>query len=142
MSESLSMSKRRVLAIINYVCLFLLVILFYIGKYHGWGFIIIAGLGATLLVNLATFRILHLKTKLWKQVHSNADQLDERQMIRTLESVKLSYIIFSFLSLLVIFYISLMAGKHDSMIMLIYVSLLYLAHTLPSSILAWTEREV
>ncbi|MCP4704926.1 MAG: hypothetical protein GY865_09975 [candidate division Zixibacteria bacterium] len=142
MSQSLSLSKRRLFAIINYICLILLIALFYFGKYHGWSLPIFAGLGILLITNLATFRILHLNTKLWKQVHAKTEQLDERQMQRTLESVKLSYIIFTILSLLVIFMISLMAGKHDSMIMLIYISLLYLAHTLPSSILAWTEKEV
>jgi len=142
MSQSISKSKRRLLAIINYFCLILLVALFYFGKYHGWNVMIFSGLAVVLIINLATFRILHLKTLLWKQVHSKAEHLDERQMQKTLESVKLSYIIFTIISLLVIFGISLMAGKHDSMIMLIYVSLLYLAHTLPSSILAWTEKEI
>ncbi len=142
MSQSISKPKRRLLAIINYFCLLLLIALFYFGKYYGWNFMIFSGLAVVLIINLATFRILHLKTLLWKQVHSKSEHLDERQMQRTLESVKLSYIIFTIISLLVIFSISLMAGKHDSMIMLIYVSLLYLAHTLPSSILAWTEKEV
>ncbi|MEE8405004.1 MAG: hypothetical protein V3S17_06405, partial [candidate division Zixibacteria bacterium] len=60
----------------------------------------------------------------------------------TLESIKLSYTVFAIVCLVIIMSISLIAGKHDSMIMLITVSLIYLAHTLPSSILAWTEKEI
>lgn len=142
MSQYNSIFNRRLFVVINYLCLVLLLLLFYFGKYFEWNVLIFAGLGVMLIVNMATFRVLHLKTKLWKQVHSKTEHLDERQIKRTLESIKLSYTIFAIVCLVIILSISVMAGKHDSMIMLISVSLIYLAHTLPSSILAWTEKEI
>lgn len=142
MSQPLSIQNRKIYVIINYICLLLILTLFYLGKYHGWSYLIFTGLAIFLIVNMVTFRILHLKTKLWNQFHSKDVQLDERQIKRTLESIKISYNIFAITCLVVIFIISFMAGRHDSMIMLVYVSLIYFAHTLPSSILAWTEKEI
>lgn len=142
MSQPLSLQNRKWLVIINYICLPLFLILFYVGKYQGWSYLIFAGLAILLMVSVATFRILHLKTKLWQQFHSKDAQLDERQIKRTLESIKMSYSIFAVTSLVVIFVIAWMAGQHDSMLMLVYVALIYFAHTLPSSILAWTDKEI
>ncbi len=144
MLQPLSIKYRKFFVIINYICLFLMLVLFSLGKYQGWSIWIFAGLAALLIINILTFRILHINTKLWHQFHSRTEaaKLDERQVKRTLESIRGAYNIFAVISLMVIFIISWMAGQHDSMLMLVYVVLIYLAHTLPSSILAWTEKEI
>ena len=144
MPKPLSIQNRKVFVLVNYICLPLILALFYLGKYHGWNYPIFVGLVLLLAVSMATFRILHMKTKLWHQIHSQGtvEHLDERQIKRRLESISISYSIFSVTCLMVIFAISFLAGQNDSMIMLVYVVLIYLAHTLPSSVLAWIEKEV
>jgi fumarate reductase subunit C len=144
MSQPLSVKSRKILVIINYICLPLILALFYLGKYHGWSYPIPIGLAILLIVNIVTFRIVHLKTKLWHQFHSGdvASKLDERQIIKTLESIRASYNIFAVISLMVIFVIAWTAGQNDSMLMIVYVVLIYFAHTLPSSIMAWTEKDI
>ncbi len=70
-----------------------------------------------------------------------ADILDERQTLVTHESLRLSYSIFSVIVLCLLLYLGL-RNSGDAMLMLTFAMLLYLAHTLPSSVLAWREREV
>ena len=144
MSQPLSIQNRKIFVLINYICLPLILALFYWGKYHGWHYLIIIGLAILLVVSATTFKALHLKTKLWHQFHSKhtLEQLDERQIRRRLESITMSYSVFAVTSLVVIFLIAWSAGQNESMLMLVYASLIYLAHTLPSSILAWTEKEI
>lgn len=143
MSNSLSKPKRRAVVFINYLFLMLVIILFSLGKYYFRGSLpILIGLGASLIVTIATFFILHIKTKLWSLTHADPDQLDEREVAANLVSIKQAFVIFTIISIAIVFTIAIMAGKHDSTIMLINASLIYLAHTLPSSILAWKEREV
>jgi len=98
----------------------------------------------------------HIKTNLWRLVHTKYENLDERQIQVTHQSLRHSYGIFTVLILSVMFCIALLrvapiqclltgssdAVPDDSMLMVIFAGLLYLAHTLPSSVIAWTEREV
>ncbi len=142
MSLTNSKSKRRTAVLINYSCLLLFVGMFIAGKYLGWNIaVIVCGLLA-LIILLVSFAILHVNTKLWKLVHSKAADLDERELQLTLQSLRHSYIIYAIVSLLVIFSLAMLAGRHDSTLIIIYGGLLYLAHTLPSTIIAWREREV
>lgn len=142
MKSEISKPKRRIAVIINYGCILLFLVLFYIGKYYGWTIPIIIGVVVTAVAGLISFIILHVRTSLWKLVHAKVDKLDERQIQLTLESLRYSYGIFTVISLLVLMCIALLAGRLDSTLILVFASLLYLAHTLPSSIIAWTEKEV
>jgi uncharacterized Tic20 family protein len=116
--------------------------MFIIGKYLGWNIaVFICGLLA-LITLFISFAVLHARTKLWKLVHSRAIDLDERELQVALQSLRQSYIIYTIVSLLVILSLAILAGRHDSTLIIIYACLLYLAHTLPSTIIAWREREV
>jgi hypothetical protein len=142
MSLTISKSGRRWAVLINYGCLLIFVGMFIIGKYLGWNIaVIVCGLLA-LIILLLSFAVLHVKTRLWKLVHSNTADLDERELQLTLQSLRQSYIIYATVSLLVIFSLAMLAGRHDSTLIIIYAGLLYLAHTLPSTIIAWRERQV
>lgn len=142
MKPEVSRSMRRLTVIINYLSIALLLVMIYLGRSNDWSTAVIVSAAALALVMVATFIVLQVRTRLWKLVHTKVDNLDERQVLVTHESLRHSYGIFTVVSLLVLLCIALVGGKHDSMLMLIFASLLYLAHTLPASIIAWTEKEV
>ncbi|MCD6162214.1 MAG: hypothetical protein J7K40_07355 [candidate division Zixibacteria bacterium] len=142
MNPKMSKSNRRAAVIINYLCILLFLIFFSIIKYHGWSVPVIVGIVVSIAVVLISFFVLHIRTHLWKLVHSKIDHLDERQIQVTYESLRRSYSIFTIISLIILLFIALLDGEHSSMLILIFASLIYLAHTLPSSIIAWTEKEV
>ncbi|MDH4156547.1 MAG: hypothetical protein OEW00_04645 [candidate division Zixibacteria bacterium] len=142
MNEPITKSGRRLGVVINYAAIILFLFLFYFGKYHGWNVPVTAGTIAAVVVVLISFVVLHVKTRLWKLVHTRAEKLDEREILLTLESLRRAYGIFAVTNLVVLLWIALSAGRNDSMFILIFVSLLYLAHTLPASILAWTQSRM
>ncbi|MEA3296685.1 MAG: hypothetical protein U9R56_02340 [candidate division Zixibacteria bacterium] len=142
MNQQISKSRRRLAVVINYLCIALFLILFNIGVYYGWSIPVIAGVIVSVAVAMVSFIVLHVKTHLWKLVHTKADKLDERQIQVTHESLRYSYGIFSVISLLVLMCTALIVDKYDSGLIMIFACLLYLAHTLPASVIAWTEKEV
>jgi hypothetical protein len=76
-----------------------------------------------------------IKSKLWKFVHSSDTDLDEREILVVLTSLKYAYSVFTILCLIIIYGFALAAqGPID---VLTAGALLYLAHTLPASIIGW-----
>jgi hypothetical protein len=142
MSVRSSKSKRRAGVLLNYGALLLLVGVFAIGQRSAWPGLVVAGLAATAVLLVASFVKIHLRTRLWRLVHARVEDLDERQYQITLRALRYAYAIFTVTSLSVVFCLALTAEWNSSLLMLVLASLLYLAHTLPSSVLAWTEREV
>ena len=142
MKPGISKSSRRIAVIINYGCILLFLAFFYIGKHDSWSAPIVIAMIVVLIAALVSFIYLHIRTHLWKLVHAKVDKLDERQIQITHESLRCSYGILTVISLVVLLCIALLAERHDSTLILIFAGLLYLAHTLPSSILAWMEKEV
>lgn len=142
MKVEISQANRRSLVILNYASLIALLSLFHVGFSTGWSISVIVGLIASFAVTFISFIFIHIGTRLWKLVHTKIDNLDERQIHVTHESVRYSYSIFTILSLLFIMYLVFVEQGHAPVIKLAFGSLLYLAHTLPSSIMAWTEKEV
>ena len=103
------------------------------------------GIGALVLVGI-TFRRVHKKTGLWKLTHTKTDSLDERQLQITHNALSQSYSWFTVICLVImlvhaVFY-RLVPGLNLVITVPLVGSLIYLAHTLPGSILAWTETEV
>ncbi len=139
MSKPATKSSRRLGVVINYAAIILFLLFFYLGKYHGWNVPVAAAAIAAVIVVLVTFIVMHVKTRLWMLVHTRVEKLDEREIQITLESLRRAYGIFAVTNLLVLLWIAVSAGRDDSMFILIFASLLYLAHTLPASILAWTQ---
>ena len=142
MSLGISRPRRRIAIIVNYGCLLILFALFVLGKYGDWSIPVFVGLAVVFVLAIITFVVLHARTKLWRLIHSKAEKLDERQVELTRKSLQYAYGIFAVVCLLYMLVLSLLAGRHDSTLMLIFIILLYLAHTLPSSIIAWTEKRV
>ena len=142
MVRNISKTNRRLGVLVNYMALILAVLIFEILKYDlglpGW-----AGLsliGVLLIVLIVSFAYTFGITGLWRLTHKKTEKLDEREIQVVTNSVKISYSIFTILVILVIYLFAILGmGPFD---VVIAATLLYLAHILPTSILAWTEKEV
>ncbi len=142
MASESSQPSRRIGVLVNYAAVVLVAVLFYLGKYHGWSKLLSIGLGACIALVVVGFLRLHAKTHMWNFTHAKMEKLDERELQLILGSLRHAYEIFTVTCILLVLTLSLLAGPHDSMLMLICVALIYLAHTLPSSVIAWTSRRL
>ncbi|MFZ5432818.1 MAG: hypothetical protein ACOZB3_03495 [Calditrichota bacterium] len=96
-----------------------------------------------MILVMISFYILHIKTGLWRLVHTKTDALDERQVQITHDALRYSYSIFSIVSLIIILAVAVLENIPLSLMdAVMAASLIYLAHTLPASVLGWKEREV
>lgn len=139
---NLTRKKRRIGVVLNISGLLIIVILFELMRFD-------AGIGTTagiiamgflLLLVTVTFMAVFGATGIWKLSHRNMKSLDERQVQVILNATRISYSIFVILALILIYGFALLEkGPID---VVIAVALLYLAHLLPASILAWTEKEI
>ncbi|MEA1980911.1 MAG: hypothetical protein U9N54_08055 [candidate division Zixibacteria bacterium] len=137
----MSRAIRRLHVVLNYFCIIAIIVFFAIGKIHGWSSSILIVIGLIAAVGLISFITLYIKSKVWKLVHAKIDKLDEREVQLTHESLRLSYSIFTVVSLLVLLIFAVTAKEYDSLIMIIFIGLLYLAHTLPAAIIVWKQKE-
>jgi len=140
-------SKRRAWVMVNYLCLVIMNVGFYIVDMNDHASHVVDAVGITALVVVAiTFFPLYAKTGLWKLTHAKAENLDERQVQITYSVLSVSYGWFAVISLVIMmgFAVSfrLFPGLGVGITVPLAGSLIYLAHTLPGSILAWTETEV
>jgi len=141
MKKGLSKTARRLRIVINYASLVLLLILFYLGKHYlGWSSVLISALAAAFVLTLVTFISVHVRTGLWRLTHTKVEELDEREIQVTHESLRHSYSFLTIILAIIIFTMALI-GK-DVYSPLLPASLIYFAHTLPSSVIAWTENVV
>jgi hypothetical protein len=100
---------------------------------------------ALLLLGMAvsSFLVVHMRTGLWRIVHSRVDDLDERQVQVAHVALRRSYTAFTIICLALL--VAQGIAGHWGFVLFDVVlpaALIYVAHSLPSSILAWTEREV
>ena len=124
MSKPITKSGRRLGVVVNYTAIILFLLLFYLGKYHGWNVPVAVAAIVAVVIVLITFIVMHVKTRLWKLIHTRAEKLDEREIQITLESLRRAYSIFAVINLAVLLWIALSAGRNDSMFILIFASLL------------------
>ena len=98
---------------------------------------------AALVVTMITFGLIHYRSGFWKLTHRSLDQLDEREQQLTHSALRISYGWFTVISLVIILCHAVMyrSGVDFVITVPLAVSLIYLAHTLPSSILAWMEEK-
>jgi len=90
-----------------------------------------------------SFVIVEVRTGLWMLVHRKPDDLDERELQNVLVALRYAYGIFAVICLVVIFTQAVVLPMEIVFVdVLLAASLLYFAHSLPASILAWTMREV
>ncbi len=139
-----SKSQRRVGVVVNFASVVLFLIIYYAGMNLGWSAVLLAaGVLATLAIALGSFIVVHVSTGLWKLGHSSIDTLDERQIQVTHEALRHAYATFTVIALAIIGF-NAIAGSHGHYVfdVVLPVTLIYVAHVLPASIIAWRERIV
>ena len=132
--------KRRFWVTGNLVTLILAVSIFELIKHKAdfstsflWLFF-----GITLTGFIASFFLAFGKSGVWSLTHSRFNDLDERQIMVISNALRISYSIFTILVILIIYaYALFQRGPID---VILAAALLYLAHILPGSILAWHEK--
>ncbi len=136
--------KRRTNVLLNYSSLILFLIFYYTGLEQGWNAVIMAvGIAVLLAAVVVTSIITQITTGLWRLTHSGIDNLDERQIVVVHEALRRSYSVFAILCLVIMIF-NAVTGSHGNYLfdIVLPISLLYFAHSLPASVLAWTEKEV
>ena len=147
MINEIARKKRRIFVLINYFFLLVMNVSFYFvyDNRDVSHLIDASGIGALIIV-VFTFINVHKKSGLWKLTHTKTDFLDERQMQVTHNALSRSYSIFTVTCLAIMLVngvlYRLVPGLDPVITLPLVASLIFLAHTLPASILAWTEIEV
>ena len=142
MERSITLKNRRLGVMINYAALILSVFAFELIKYEkglpNWlGFSL---LGLFILIVAISFIYVYVFTGLWNLAHRRTKTLDEREIQVVTNSVRISYSIFTIAVIVIVYLFAIFGmGPFD---VVIAATLLYLAHILPTSILAWTEKEI
>lgn len=133
-----SKMKRRGAVFFNYLCVVIILVVFYSIKYIGFpkeyllfGIIPIIGL-------IISFRISFGTSNLWKLTHTSFSKLDEREMQLVYKATTYSYSIFTILCLILIYTFALLGIAIIDV--MAAACLLYIAHILPASIIAWNEK--
>ena len=145
MKQRISRTGRRIWITLNYLSIILLLCSFYRGKIMGWKSLIIGGVILSLIVAVISFIQVQIRARLWKLIHLRNENLDEREIQVTRESLSISYSVFTIICLLILMAIFLFpdAMKAAEVLgMLLVGCLIYFAHTLPSSVIGWKEKEV
>ena len=140
------MTRKRTLVAVNFAALLLMNIAFYLVTIGKNASHLIDAVGIACLAIVAiTFRTVHWKTGIWKLTHSKSSVLDERELSLTHRALSESYAWFTVICLAIMLVQSLVSRLSIcptfTITVPLVVSLIYLAHTLPGSIIAWTESD-
>ena len=139
-----SRPARRIWVFINYCSLLVMLILW---NTRPW-FIMdnryrLLALLLFVSLTIISFVYAQVRTGLWMQVHRKSDDLDERELQDTLVALRYAYSIFTVICLSVLLMQAIVFSRGIIFIdVLLASSLIYFAHSLPASILAWTKRDV
>ena len=90
------------------------------------------------IIFLISFSLTYLKTGLWRFTHKPLKKLDERELALTSKSLRYAYVIFTVIVLVLLLSLAIFSAKID---IVLVVSLILLAHLLPASVIAWTEKD-
>ncbi|NOY21917.1 MAG: hypothetical protein GXO70_00190 [Acidobacteria bacterium] len=142
-----TISSRKALVIINYSLLIIMNGCFYLVSGQPERNHVVDAVGlATLCIVFITFFPLHRQTGLWKLTHASMDTLDERELQITHTALRYAYAWFTIICLVIVLahaiLFRLVGNPGFAITVPLAGSLIYLAHTLPGAILAWTEQEV
>lgn len=127
---------------INYISLIMALIFFELIKY-ATGIPLWAGLsliGVFLLILVVSFIYVYVRSGLWSLTHKKTENLDEREIQVVTHAIRISYTIFVILVIALVYLFAIFGLETVDVV--IAATLLYLAHIIPTSILAWTEKEV
>ena len=133
-----SKMKRRGAVVFNYVCLAIILIVFYSIKYLGLEKTYILFEIVPIIGMIISFRIAFGTSNLWKLTHTSFSKLDEREMQLVYKATTYSYSIFTILCLALIYTFNLLGLAIIDVVAA--ACLLYIAHILPASIIAWNEK--
>ena len=142
MDRNIPIQNRRTGVLINYFALIMALVFFELTKYgigfpHWAGFTLV---GLFLSILILSFIRVYIKSGLWRLTHKKTVNLDEREIQVVTHAIRISYSIFVIIVILLVYLFAILGlGTID---VVIAASLLYLAHIIPTSILAWTEKEV
>lgn len=147
MADKVARGSRRAWMLVNYLCLLIMNVCFYFVTQNKDMTYAVDAVGLfALAIVVFTFRKVHWKTGLWKLTHAKTDTLDERQVQLTHVALGRSYAWFSVICLAIMLFHAVVYRLVPGLDFIITIplagSLIYLAHTLPGSVLAWTEAEV
>ena len=81
--------------------------------------------------------VTYVKTGLWKFTHKSLDKLDEREVLLTSKSLRYAYSIFTIIVLGLLLSFSVIERQIN---IVLVVSLILVAHILPASVIAWTQK--
>ena len=139
--REMSVSDRRSSVILNYLSVAAMAIVVDMRDVLGWGAapVIITTCG-TAILGLVTFMRVFWRTRLWSITHAGFKGLDERQVQVVYGALRNSYWIFAVVCLVILYANAVIEKGHIPV--LVAASVLYLAHTLPAAVVAWTEKEV
>ncbi|MBN2054353.1 hypothetical protein JW905_05490 [bacterium] len=137
---------RRTLVVANYSLLGVINLCFYLVTGREMTHVVDAvGLSALALVGVS-FYLIHIPSGLWRLTHARSDRLDERELQVTHGVLSRSYTWFTVLSLTIMLshslLLELVPGFPIIQTVPLVGSMVYLAHTLPGSFLAWSETEL
>jgi len=130
---------RRFAVLINYFSIVVILVLFYLVRLLGLNPIFLAFEIIPLITVVLSFRHAFVKTGIWKMTHASSKKLDEREIQVVFKAMNISYSLFA-ITTLVIIYIFILSGL-GQIDAVLAVCLLYIAHILPASIIAWNEKE-
>ena len=130
--------SRRAKVILNYLCIILILIIFYIIKFLGINKTFLLFEIIPLAVLIATFKSVFLSTNFWKLTHTSSRKLDERELQIVYKATTFAYTVFTILCLIIIYIFNLTGiGSID---VVLAAALLYFANTLPAAIIVFTEK--
>ena len=134
-----SIKKRRVGVIFTLLSLCSALLIFEYCKIYQRDSIIIAIVIIPIIIFIVSFIATFIRTGLWVFVHKPLKKLDEREVILTSKSLRYAYGIFTVLTLILLLSLAI---THTPIDVVLVASLILIAHLLPASYIAWTEKEV
>jgi hypothetical protein len=139
--RGISRFDRRVSLVLNYLSVAVIATVIDMRGALGWGTssVGLIAIGA-LALGVATFVRVFWHTKLWRITHAGFRSLDERQVQVVYGALRSSYWIFAIACVVILYANALIERGHIPI--LVAAAVLYLAHTLPAAVVAWTEKEV
>lgn len=136
MNTKISLTNRRIGVTLNYFSLAAIVVIFELLKDSGCPVLTISAISGALMVWLVSFILTYIRTQAWKQVHRSFKTLDEREAGQAYESLRVAYGIFTVIVLAILLLYSVSELRVS---IVIFASLLYLAHVLPASFIVWKK---
>jgi hypothetical protein len=137
MKKESSITGRRIGVVSTIFALIAFVFVFEYGRITQWNMFLTALLFLFIIVFTYGFVKFYIKTGLWKFTHRSVEVLDERELLLISQSLRYAYSIFTVAVLLLLLLVFILQ-VHISIVLV--VSFIFLAHILPASVLAWSQK--